>query len=103
MTTRRILVALPFVFAGWIAVMAVVMRFSDAAPAAVVPWPTKSFMQELPADAAIVEVNGLAVTFANRTGLAADLYAAGAWLVLPAGLVGCLPLSERQREALKRR
>lgn len=100
MTINRILLALPLVFAGWIAVMAVVMRFSDAAPAAVVPWPTRAFLAELPTQAAIVDVNGLAVTFANRTGLAADLYAAGAWIVLPAGLTGCLPLSRRQRDAL---
>lgn len=103
MTIKRILLAVPLVFVGWIAVMALVMRFSDAAPAAVVPWPTKGFLHDLPRQAAIVDVNGLAVTFANRPDLAKELYAAGAWLVLPAGLTGCLPLSERQREALSRR
>lgn len=103
MTIRRILLALPMVFIGWIAIMAVVMRFSDAAPAAVVPWPTKSFLHDLPGQAAILDVNGLAVTFANRPDLVKDLYAAGAWLVLPAGLLGCLPLSQRQRDALARR
>ena len=103
MTINRILLALPLVFVGWIAVMAVVMRFSDTAPAAVVPWPTSAFLKSLPPQAAIIDVNGLAVTFANRPDLARDLYAAGAWLVLPAGLTGCLPLSQRQREALARR
>ena len=103
MITRRLLKSLPFVLAGWIAVMALVMRFSDAAPAAVVFWPTQGFMRALPADAAIIDVNGLAVTFANRPGLASDLYSSGAWLVLPAGLTGCLPLSQKQREALSRR
>ncbi len=103
MTFNRVLLALPLVFVGWIAIMAVVMRFSDAAPAAVVPWPTKAFLHDLPTHAAIVDVNGLAVTFANRPDLARDLYAAGAWLVLPAGLIGCLPLSQRQRETLARR
>ncbi|MCG6885525.1 MAG: hypothetical protein LJE62_17390 [Silicimonas sp.] len=103
MTINRILVALLLVFTGWIAVMALVMRFSDAAPAAVVPWPTQQFLHDLPPQAAILDVSGLAVTFANRPGLAQDLYAAGAWLVLPAGLMGCLPLSRRQREALSRR
>ncbi len=103
MTINRILLTLIAVFVGWIAVMALVMRFSDAAPAAVVPWPTRAFLKELPPEAAILDVNGLAVTFANRPDLAKDLYAAGAWLVLPAGLVGCLPLSERQKEALLRR
>ena len=103
MTIKRFLLALPLVLAGWIAVMALVMRFSGEAPAAVVPWPTRHFLHELPSQAAIIEVNGLAVTFANRPGLARDLYAAGAWLVLPAGLAGCLPLSQRQKEALSRR
>lgn len=103
MTIKRIFLALPFVFVGWIAVMGLVMRFSDAAPAAVVPFPTKGFLHNLPTQAAILDVNGLAVTFANRPALAGELYAAGAWLVLPAGLAGCLPLSTRQREALARR
>lgn len=103
MTINRILLALPLVFVGWIAVMAIVLRFSDAAPAAVVPWPTSGFLKNLPQRAAIIDVNGLAVTFANRPDLARELYDAGAWLVLPAGLTGCLPLSQRQKEALARR
>lgn len=103
MTINRILLALPLVFVGWIAVMAIVLRFSDAAPAAVVLWPTSGFLKNLPQRAAIIDVNGLAVTFANRPDLARELYEAGAWLVLPAGLTGCLPLSQRQKEALARR
>ena len=103
MTINRILLALPLVFVGWIAVMALVMRFSDAAPAAVVPWPSKAFLRDLPTPAAIIDINGLAVTFANRPDLAQELYAAGAWIVLPAGLTGCLPLSQKQRDALARR
>ena len=103
MSIRRLLLALPFVLAAWITVMAVVMRFSDAAPAAVVPWPTAGFLKRLPAETAIIDVNGLAITFANRPALAADLYAAGAWLVLPAGLTGGLPLTTRQRDTLERR
>lgn len=100
MIIRRVLYALPFVLVGWFAIMALVMRFSDAAPAAVVVWPTNAFFRALPDDAAIIDVNGLAVTFANRPDLAKELYAAGAWLVLPAGLTGCLPLSQKQRQAL---
>jgi len=103
MTINRLLLAIPLVFVGWIAVMAFVMRFSDAAPAAVVPWPTTAFLKNLPANAAIVDINGIAVTFANRPDLAGELYASGAWLVLPAGLTGCLPLSQRQRDILARR
>ncbi len=94
---------LPFVLIGWIAVMAGVMRFTDAAPAAVVVWPTKAFLRALPAEATIIDVTGLAITFANRPDLAKELYSAGAWLVLPAGLTGGLPLSEKQRRALANR
>lgn len=102
MTIRRGLLAIPFVFTGWIAVMALVMRLTDAAPAAVVPWPSAAFLNQLPNHAAVIDAGGLAVTFANRPDLAADLYEAGAWLVLPAGLTGCLPLSARQKEVLRR-
>jgi hypothetical protein len=57
-------------------------------------------MQSAPADAAILGMNRFTVTLANRPELAAELYDAGAWLVLPAGLTGCLPLTAAQRERL---
>jgi len=53
---------------------ATVMRFSDAAPAG--------------------------LTIQNASGMTAKLYAAGAWLVLPAGLTGGLPLTRVQKAAL---
>ena len=98
-TIRRVILALPVVVVAWVALMAVVMRVSDVAPAAVVPFPG-SVMTDLPQDAAILGVNRGAVTLANRPGLTRDLYAAGAWIVLPAGLTGCLPLTQAQRRAL---
>ncbi len=97
--TRRVVLAIPVVVLGWIAVMALVMRLSDVAPGAVVPFPG-TVMANLPEDAAILGLNPWAVTLANRAGLTRDLYAAGAWLVLPAGLTGCLPLTRAQRRAL---
>ena len=100
MTIRRFAVAVPLLVLAWILVMAGVMRLSDAAPAAVVPFPGQSLIEHLPNDAALLDVNRAALTLANRPGLARDLYAAGAWLVLPAGLTGCLPLSDAQRRAL---
>lgn len=102
-TIKRLALALPIVLLGWVAVMTVVMRFSDAAPAAVVPLPSRAFLQALPADVAILDVTDVAVTFANRPNLAAALYRAGARIVLPAGLTGCLPLSAKQRAALAAR
>ena len=99
-TTRRLLLALPIVALAWVGLMAVVMRVSDAAPGAVVPLPSAALMANLPKDAALLGLNRGALTLANRPGLARDLYAAGAWIVLPAGLTGCLPLTKAQREAL---
>ena len=92
--------ALPLVLVAWIALMALVMRFSDAAPAAVVPFPSEALMVSLPEGAAILDLNGLALTLANQPELTKNLYDAGAWLVLPAGLTGCLPLTKKQRAAL---
>ena len=97
---RRLAWAVPVVICAWIGLMALVMRLSDVAPAAVVPFPDAALLASLPDEAAILGINRGAVTFANRPGLARDLYKAGAWLVLPAGLTGCLPLTKAQRRAL---
>ena len=92
MIIRRIGLTLPAVLLGWIAVMALVMRFSDAAPAAVVVMPSKHFMSDLP-DAAVLARGRFTITLiSDASGFAKKLYNAGAWLVLPAGLTGCLPL-----------
>lgn len=99
-TIRRLALALPVVALAWVLLMAVVMRLSDVAPAAVVPFPGAGLLANLPEEAAILGLNRGAVTLANRPGLARDLYGAGAWLVLPAGLTGCLPLTKAQRRAL---
>ena len=100
---RRLFLLLSVILIGWIAVLAGIMRFTDTAPAAVVVWPTKTFLRALPREATIIDVNGLAVTFANRPDLTRELYKAGAWLVLPAGLKGSLPLNEKQKRALAAR
>ena len=89
---RGLLVALPVVAAGWVAVMAGVMLVSDAAPAAVVILPGEDFMAAMPA-AAILARGRFHITLqSDSPGFGAALYRAGAWLVLPAGLTGCLPL-----------
>ena len=100
-TIKRLMVAVPLVLVVWVALMAVVMRFSEAAPAAVVPFPAANFIDGLPDDVAVLDYGRASLTLANRKDLAKDLYAAGALLVLPAGLTGCLPLTTKQRQALK--
>jgi len=90
----RLILALCAVFAGWIALLAVVMVVSDDAPAALVLFPAADLIDRLPAGVAITARTGLSVTLAADTpGLAAALYRAGAVLVLPAGLLGCAPLT----------
>lgn len=93
MTIRRFARAVPVVLLAWLAVMAGVMRFSDAAPGALVILPPRDLIAQLPEDAGILRAGSLSLTLASRQpGFAETLYAAGAWLVLPAGLTGCLPL-----------
>ena len=99
-TIKRIAIALPLVLVGWVAVMAIVMRFSDAAPAAVVIWPDAGLVGLTDGKVEVLDYGRFSLTLANRKGLARDLYEAGALLVLPAGLTGCLPLTTIQRSVL---
>ncbi len=90
---RRIALWAPLIFVAWVATMALVMRFSDAAPAAVVMLPSQGFLSALPPDAAILSATSATITLkSDSPDFAARLYRAGALLVLPAGLTGCLPL-----------
>jgi hypothetical protein len=89
---RRLALALPAVLAGWIAVMAAVMLVSDAAPAAVVLFPARDILAREPDAAVLARGRFWIVLQSGRPGFGRSLYAAGALLVLPAGLTGCLPL-----------
>lgn len=93
MTIKRLVLALPFLFLSWIAVLLLVMRFSDAAPGAVVILPSEAFMLALPEEVSILGISPVAITLSSdEPDFARRLYRAGAMLVLPAGLPGCLPL-----------
>ena len=92
MIIKRIAGTVAVLLVGWIAVMALVMRFSDAAPAAVVIWPSRDFLANLPPVAVMARGPGTITLRDDGPDLAKRLYDAGAWLVLPAGLTGCLPL-----------
>lgn len=93
MTIKRLLQVLPLLVASWLLVLTLVMRFSNAAPGAVVLFPPEGFIARLPADLSVVAANGVSVTLVSDSpDMARRLYAAGAPWVLPAGLPGCLPL-----------
>lgn len=88
---RRIVLALPLVAVAWIALLALVMRLSGEVPAALVILPPEGMLAALPSDVAVTSAGPFSVTVSGGAGLVAQLYAAGALLVLPAGLTGCLP------------
>ena len=61
--------------------------------AALVLLPSRDFLAALPPDAAILSESPVSVTVrhAGPSNITPELYAAGAWLVLPAGNRGCAP------------
>ena len=98
MITRDILLALPVVALGWLAVLVGVGFVSKAAPAQIVVLPSEQVLTGLAPEVAIVDNGPLTVRLASDAdGFVADLYRAGARLVLPAGLPGCSGRPEPQR------
>ena len=90
----KVILSLVAVVLGWGAVLAGVMLVSDASPAAVVLFPDAEFLTTLPKGVAITGQNAISVTLTGEaSGFVATLYRAGAPLVLPAGLLGCAPLT----------
>lgn len=90
----RSLLTLIAVAIGWVGVLAGVMYATGDAPAALVLMPSEAFMQNLPDGVSIVGQNNYSVTLnSDSADLAKMLYAAGAFVVLPAGLLGCAPLT----------
>jgi hypothetical protein len=70
------------------------MFLSDAAPAALVMFPDVAFLNDLPGGVAILSQNVVSVTLVSEmSGFGRALYQAGAFVVLPAGLLGCVPLT----------
>lgn len=93
MITRTIL-SLMAVATAWIALLAGMMVLSDDAPAALVLFPDAALMHDLPPGVSILSRNGYSVTLSGEAAdFAQSLYRAGAKLVLPAGLLGCAPLT----------
>jgi hypothetical protein len=94
MTIKTWAFALTTVLVGWFVLQLLVMRFTNAAPGALVLFPTKDLIAQLPEGVAVVGAGSTWLTFkSDMPGLGPSLYASGAWIVLPAGLAGCIPLS----------
>lgn len=89
---RHLVLGGMLLFLGWLAVLALVLRLGGPAPAALVVWPPEGFLVALPPEVSVTSRNALGLTAKGGPDLVAELYAAGAPLVLPAGLAACLGL-----------
>jgi hypothetical protein len=89
---RHLVLAVPLLLLGWIAVLALVLRLGGPAPAALVLLPPEGFLRALPPEVSVTARNALGLTARGGPDLVAELYAAGAPLVLPSGLASCLGL-----------
>ena len=92
MTIRAVCMAIPLVLMGWIGVLTMVAFISNRAPAYVVLFPSQILLENIPESSSILATSIASVTLSSdETGFVRALYQSGAWLVLPAGLPGCLP------------
>jgi hypothetical protein len=89
---RHLLLGAPLVLLGWLGVIALVLRLGGAAPEVLVVLPPDGFLGVLPREVSVTSRNALGLTARGGPNLVAELYAAGAPLVLPAGLASCLGL-----------
>jgi len=94
--TRKRLVTsvstLVVVLFAWIGLSAAVLLLTDKAPAALVVLPSGDFFAQMPDDASIISQSPYSITLSSKEpSFTNRLYEAGALLVLPAGLEGCLP------------
>ena len=75
----------------WVVLAAGVLLLTDRAPAALVVLPNGKFFAQMPDDAAIISRSPFSITLSGSDpAFTRRLYKAGAWLVVPAGLEGCL-------------
>ena len=95
MTIRSMLFAIPLLVMTWLATLVTVSLLGDESPASVVLFPSAEFTQNLPEDVSVLDWGNWAITLTSKQpNVARRLYASGAWIVLPAGLSGCLPLPQ---------
>ncbi|MEM6635554.1 MAG: hypothetical protein AAF667_06645 [Pseudomonadota bacterium] len=89
---RALLISVPILVVVWIAILAIVLRAGGEAPAVFVPFPPEDFIGSLARDISITGASPISVTLhSDAPALVERIYAAGAWLVLPAGLESCIP------------
>ena len=89
---RHLLTGVPLLLLGWITFLALVMWLGCPAPAALVVLPPEGFRPALPPQVCVTYRNVFGLTARGGPHLVAELYPAGAPLVLPAGLAPCLGL-----------
>ena len=96
MTIRSWALSIVLVLFGWISLQLGVMYFTDAAPSAVALFPSSGFIDQLPPQAAILGMGKqwIAISY-DGPDLGKTLYKAGALVVLPAGLPGCISFSQK--------
>ncbi len=93
MTIRSWIASVVVVLIGWISLQLGVMYFTDVAPGAMALFPNEGFISRLPANVGVVDIGDFWITVeSDERALGEKLYAAGALIVLPAGLLGCFPL-----------
>jgi hypothetical protein len=91
---RRILLAAPLVALGWMAALTLPMLAGASPPAILVVLPPDDLLTRLGPDVAILAKSPVGLTLQSaEPALAQRLWAAGALVLLPAGLTGCAPVT----------
>ncbi len=100
MIIRDLLLAIPVVIVGWLAVLVGVGFLTDVAPARVVVFPRAELLGDMPPEVAVTGASSVSLTLTSEApDFARMLLRNGAWLALPAGLPGCAgPLEDGERE-----
>jgi hypothetical protein len=91
MTIRKTLTTGALFLAGWLAILTGVTVLDGSAPAVLIVFPSHEFLAKIPENAAVLDMSPTSITLvSDDTDFVRRLYQAGATLVLPAGLSGCM-------------
>ena len=90
MTIRHIIRVFFLTFLVWVGIIIGVTFVSNKAPFALVLFPSKAFLDQVPDNIGVISSTKFSLTLASDVAdLPYQLYRSGAWIVLPAGLQGC--------------